>query len=79
MLNWAVKRGTIPIPRSGSSNHVQENIEIYDFHLSAEDIAFLDGLDKNLRICDKLSITGNIKFFVWAQPSEIYLNQLKLN
>ena len=34
MLNWAVARGTVPIPRSGSLEHIKENIEIYDFTLS---------------------------------------------
>lgn len=26
MLNWAVARGTLPIPRSGSAPHILENI-----------------------------------------------------
>mmetsp|Transcript_21228 Transcript_21228/g.24913 ORF Transcript_21228/g.24913 Transcript_21228/m.24913 type:complete len:140 (-) Transcript_21228:31-450(-) len=52
MLNWAVARGTIPIPRSKSLGHIQENIQIYDFKLSEEEMKQIDALDTGKRICD---------------------------
>lgn len=45
MLNWGVARGTIPIPRSGSSGHIHENISIYDFKLSQEEMDQISALD----------------------------------
>jgi diketogulonate reductase-like aldo/keto reductase len=45
MLNWAIARGTLPIPRSGSSAHIQENIEIFDFKMSADEMEQIAGLD----------------------------------
>ena len=65
MLNWAVARGTIPIPRSGSLPHIQENIEIYDFVLTAEDMLAIDSLNTDKRICDKRPfITQDFDLFV---------------
>ena len=39
MLNWALVRGTIPIPRSGSLGHIVENINIFDFKLSEDEVS----------------------------------------
>ena len=64
MLNWAVARGTVPIPRSGSLSHIQENAEIYDFTLSGEEMATIDALNQDKRICDKRGFTGDFNFFV---------------
>ena len=61
MLNWAVARGTIPIPRSGSIGHIVENIDIYDFKLTDEEMEQVNQLDKNFRICD--SFFGAVSFF----------------
>ena len=64
MLNWSVARGTIPIPRSGSLPHIRENIEIFDFALSEEEMQAIDALNTNTRICDKRAFTGNFNMFV---------------
>ncbi len=62
MLHWAVQRGTVPIPRSGSIGHVLENIAIYDFKLTEEDMQKVNDLDKNFRICDRYFGDG-VSFF----------------
>eukprot|EP00806_Schmidingerella_arcuata_P002973 Macronucleus_3692.p1 GENE.Macronucleus_3692~~Macronucleus_3692.p1 ORF type:complete len:188 (+),score=20.71 Macronucleus_3692:1-564(+) len=63
MLNWAVARRTVPIPRSGSLLHQKENIDIYDFTLSQEEMAQIDTLDRGFRICDKRAHTKDYNFF----------------
>ena len=63
MINWAVARGTIPIPRSGTPAHIAENIDIFGFALSAEEVSTIDGMDKELRLCDKRPFTGDFYFF----------------
>ena len=45
MLHWAVARGTTPIPRSSSLPHIQENIEIFDFVLTPEQMQTIDSLN----------------------------------
>ena len=65
MLNWAVARGTVPIPKSGSLVHQQENINIYDFKLSEEEMGQIASLNKNFRMCAaRPTITNNFNFFV---------------
>ena len=63
MLNWAVARGTIPLPRSATPSHVQENIEIYDFKLTDQEMEALDSLNQGTRICNKYGLGGGFDFF----------------
>lgn len=49
-LRWGLQRGLIIIPRSKNPAHIAENIQIFDFELSATDMAAINGLNKNERI-----------------------------
>lgn len=51
-LRWAVQRGTIPIPKTQSVPHLEENLAIYDFALSDEEMACIDALDRHRRFND---------------------------
>ena len=45
-LRWAIQHEVSTIPRTSSDKHLQENIDIYDFYLDAEDMAQLKALNK---------------------------------
>jgi diketogulonate reductase-like aldo/keto reductase len=45
LLRWGLQRGLVVIPKSVHRERIQENAEIFDFELSASDLAELDGLD----------------------------------
>lgn len=49
ILNWAVARGTIAIPKSVTKERIMENINIYDFELSESDLKSIDVLNRNYR------------------------------
>lgn len=51
VLKYQVQRGNMVIPKSVNKKRMTENINIFDFELSAEDIAFLDSIECNGRIC----------------------------
>ncbi|MEM9281173.1 MAG: aldo/keto reductase [Verrucomicrobiota bacterium] len=51
-LKWAIQRGTVPIPKTQTVEHLRENFGIYDFTLSVEEMALIDGLDRNRRFND---------------------------
>ena len=51
-LRWAVQRGTVAIPKSQSSGHLKDNIEIYDFALSDGEMQKIDALNRNKRFND---------------------------
>jgi len=42
-LRWAVQRGIIPLPRTVSPVRMRENRAIFDFEISPEDMAVIDG------------------------------------
>ncbi|HEY5466696.1 MAG TPA: aldo/keto reductase [Clostridia bacterium] len=44
-LRWQLDRGVVVIPKSVHENRIQENGDIFDFQLDAEDIASIDALD----------------------------------
>jgi diketogulonate reductase-like aldo/keto reductase len=46
LLRWCVQHGLPVIPKSTHRERIQENADIFDFVLSAEDMAALDGLDQ---------------------------------
>ncbi|MCL4108566.1 UNVERIFIED_CONTAM: hypothetical protein GTU68_022868 [Idotea baltica] len=52
LLRWGVQRGTAVIPKTSSKERMVENIRIFDFELSAEQMQQLDGLDEGRRFND---------------------------
>lgn len=50
-LKYQVQRGNITIPKSVNKKRMEENMNIFDFELSSDDIAQLDSLDRNIRYC----------------------------
>ncbi|MDR2007582.1 MAG: aldo/keto reductase [Alphaproteobacteria bacterium] len=44
VLNWCLEKGVNPLPKSVHGERIIENFNIFDFKLSAEDIALIDGL-----------------------------------
>jgi 2,5-diketo-D-gluconate reductase A len=47
VLRWHHQRGVIAIPRSSNPDHRRENLAIFDFSLSAEDMQKISALDEN--------------------------------
>lgn len=47
ILRWHLQRGIIVIPKSTHIERMQENLNIFDFELSAEDMAKIAALDKS--------------------------------
>lgn len=50
ILRWHIQNGVIPLVRSMSKKHQQENFEIFDFELSQEDMAAIDAININSRL-----------------------------
>jgi diketogulonate reductase-like aldo/keto reductase len=50
ILRWHMQYGHIAIPKSAKPERMAENLAIFDFELSAEEIATIDALDKGLRV-----------------------------
>ncbi len=51
-LRWAVQRGTAVIPKTTSEARLKENIALFDFQLSDDEMARVAGLDMHRRFND---------------------------
>jgi diketogulonate reductase-like aldo/keto reductase len=51
MLRWCVEQGLVVIPKSITPSRIKENVEVFDFQLTAEDIELLSKSDRGLRTC----------------------------
>ncbi|HEY0814882.1 MAG TPA: aldo/keto reductase [Pseudonocardia sp.] len=50
VLRWHVQLGNVIFPKSVNPDRVRENIDIFDFELSADDMSVIDGLDSDKRL-----------------------------
>ncbi|YCM43845.1 aldo/keto reductase [Verrucomicrobiaceae bacterium 227] len=51
-LRWAMQRGTVPVPKTQSPDHLRENIDLFEFVLSPEEMTTITGLNQNRRFND---------------------------
>jgi 2,5-diketo-D-gluconate reductase A len=49
VLRWHIERGDIVFPKSVSPARIRENIDIFDFELSGEDVEAISALNRNQR------------------------------
>jgi 2,5-diketo-D-gluconate reductase A len=49
ILRWHIQRGDIVFPKSVNPERVRENIDIFDFELSGDDMAAIHGLNRDER------------------------------
>ncbi|MBQ6123221.1 MAG: aldo/keto reductase [Clostridia bacterium] len=52
ILRWHLQAGNIAIPGSSNPDHILENISIFDFELTDDEMAQMTGLDRNDRFAD---------------------------
>ena len=49
MLRWHIDSGRSAIPKSVTPARIAQNLDVFDFALTADDIAAIDGLDTGVR------------------------------
>lgn len=49
MIRWALQHDIVVIPKSAHAGRIAENADVFDFALSEDDMARLNGLDENFR------------------------------
>lgn len=68
ILRWDIDTGTIPIPGSKSTVHIRENIDVFDFALSQEEIMRINKLEIGKRIRfdpnKRFSLKEKVKFLL---------------
>ena len=60
MLRWNLQRGVVVIPKSTHVERMRENLDVFDFELTAEEMARVDALD-----------TAQSAFFSHQEPATV--------
>lgn len=58
LINWALSRGTIAIPKSVNPERLKDNLDSVNFELQPSDIDLINALNKNQRFIDPGKIWG---------------------
>ncbi|MDR1694080.1 MAG: aldo/keto reductase [Lactobacillaceae bacterium] len=43
-IRWCLQNGTLPLPKSVTSSRIKQNLDVYDFEISAEDMKSISAL-----------------------------------
>jgi 2,5-diketo-D-gluconate reductase A len=46
LIRWNLAHGAVPLPKASRREHLKQNIDVFDFDLSDEEVATLDGLNE---------------------------------
>ncbi len=49
LIRWSIQLGNVVIPRSASPERIKENLDVFDFELTDDEMAKLNGLDDGTR------------------------------
>jgi 2,5-diketo-D-gluconate reductase A len=47
LIRWNLQNGTVPIPKANQVRHLEENLSVFDFVLTGEDMATLNDLNEH--------------------------------
>lgn len=50
ILRWHIQRRNIVFPKATSDEHMRENLQIFDFSLSEDELSLIDGLDRGKQL-----------------------------
>jgi diketogulonate reductase-like aldo/keto reductase len=50
ILRWHLQTGVIVIPKSVTPSRIKENLDVFDFELTKENIEEISTLDRNIRV-----------------------------
>lgn len=50
LIRWGIQHGNIVIPKSSHKERLEENINVFDFEISKEDMEKLDSLNENFAV-----------------------------
>ncbi|RZC41293.1 aldose reductase-like [Asbolus verrucosus] len=64
VLNYLISLGITVVPKSVTKSRIIENINVFDFKLDTEDVAYLDSCNKNQRVCPLSEIEKAVKLAI---------------
>uniref|UniRef100_A0A8C6DHI2 NADP-dependent oxidoreductase domain-containing protein n=1 Tax=Moschus moschiferus TaxID=68415 RepID=A0A8C6DHI2_MOSMO len=61
-LRYQIQRGIVVLAKSYNKNRIKENIQVFDFELTPEDMKTIDGLNRNLRYYEFLPVIDHPEY-----------------
>ncbi|XP_017912814.1 PREDICTED: prostaglandin F synthase 1 isoform X2 [Capra hircus] len=61
-LRYQVQRGVVVLAKSFNKKRIKENMQVFDFELTPEDMKAIDGLNRNIRYYDFQQGTGHPEY-----------------
>ncbi|XDA82292.1 hypothetical protein R6Z07F_012211 [Ovis aries] len=61
-LRYQIQRGVVVLAKSYNKKRIKENIQVFDFELSPEDMKAIDGLNRNIRYSEMLFGVGHPEY-----------------
>jgi len=58
VLRWLLQQGIVPIPKASQDKHLEENMEIFNFNLTNDEMLTINALDRGLHL-DPVSDLAN--------------------
>lgn len=46
LIRWNLQHGVVPLPKANRKEHLEENLNVFDFRIDVPDMATLDGLNE---------------------------------
>ncbi|MEF8847407.1 MAG: aldo/keto reductase [Candidatus Paceibacterota bacterium] len=71
ILKWELQKETIPIPKSKSEKHLEENIRIFNWELDSRDLEKIDSIEKEEQALGLPISASKIPF-----PIALFINRL---
>ena len=59
VLRWHIQLGLVAIPRSGNPGRIAENIDIFDFELTEQEMSTISGLDRGESVVADSDVVGH--------------------
>lgn len=50
LLRWNLQMGTVPLPKANKLEHLEQNLDIFDFDLNDDEMATLNGLNEEYSV-----------------------------
>lgn len=66
ILRWHIQEGNVIFPKSTNPQHIKDNFDIFDFELTAEEMAKIKSLDRDLRFYNATLEQQEAQFTAWS-------------
>ncbi len=54
LIRWNLQLGVVPLPKANHSNHMRENLQVFDFEIAPQDMAKLRALNEHFSALGRL-------------------------